>query len=106
VASTEHAVERASIRALFGRDFRADTIALWAAFFCCLLAVYSGFSWLTTLLSGAGFTPSTANTGITAFNLGGVAGALVGGIAIARVGSRISMLSMAAVAIMSALVLS
>ena len=106
IDSTERAVERASIRAVFGPDFRVDTIALWAAFFCCLLAVYSGFSWLTTLLSGAGFTPSTANTGITAFNLGGVAGALVGGIAIARVGSRISMLSMAAVAIMSALVLS
>jgi len=106
IDSTERAVERASIRALFGRDFRLDTIALWAAFFCCLLAVYSGFSWLTTLLSGAGFTPSTANTGITAFNLGGVAGALVGGIAIARVGSRLSMLSMTAVAIASALVLS
>ena len=106
IDSTERAVERASIRALFGRDFRADTIALWAAFFCCLLAVYCGFSWLTTLLSGAGFTPSSANTGITAFNLGGVAGALVGGMAIARVGSRISMLSMAGVAIVSALLLS
>jgi MFS transporter, AAHS family, 4-hydroxybenzoate transporter len=106
IDSTERAVQRASIRALFGRDFRADTIALWAAFFCCLLAVYCGFSWLTTLLSGAGFTPSSANTGITAFNLGGVAGALVGGMAIARVGSRLSMLSMAAVAIVSALLLS
>jgi MFS transporter, AAHS family, 4-hydroxybenzoate transporter len=106
VDSTERTVERASIRALFGRDFRVDTIALWAAFFCCLLAVYSGFSWLTTLLSGAGFTPASANTGITAFNLGGVAGALVGGFAIVRVGSRVSMLSMAGVAIVAALVLS
>ena len=106
VDSTERAVERASIRALYGPDFRVDTIALWAAFFCCLLAVYSGFSWLTTLLSGAGFTPSSANSGITAFNLGGVAGALVGGIAIGRVGSRLSMLSMAGVAIVGALVLS
>ena len=106
VDSSERAVERASIRALFRRDFRVDTIALSAAFFCCLLAVYSGFSWLTTLLSGAGFTPSSANTGITAFNLGGVAAALLGGIAIARVGSRMSMLSMASVAIVCALVLS
>jgi MFS transporter, AAHS family, 4-hydroxybenzoate transporter len=106
IDSTERAVERASIRALFRRDFRVDTIALSAAFFCCLLAVYCGFSWLTTLLSGAGFTPSSANAGITAFNLGGVAAALLGGFAIARVGSRISMLSMAGVAIVSALVLS
>jgi MFS transporter, AAHS family, 4-hydroxybenzoate transporter len=106
IDSTERAVERASIRALFGRDFRVDTMALWAAFFSCLLAVYCGFSWLTTLLSGAGFSPSSANTGITAFNLGGVAAALLAGIAIARVGSRISMLSMAAVAIVGALLLS
>ena len=106
IDSTERTVERASIRVLFGPDFRVDTLALWAAFFCCLLAVYSGFSWLTTLLSGAGFTPSSANSGITAFNLGGVAGALVGGIAIARVGSRTSMLAMAGVAIVCALLLS
>jgi MFS transporter, AAHS family, 4-hydroxybenzoate transporter len=104
--STERAVERTSVRVLFSRDYRLDTIALWAAFFSCLLAVYCGFSWLTSLLSGAGFTPSTANTGITAFNLGGVAGALLGGVAIARVGSRLSMLSMSAGAVISALVLS
>ncbi len=106
IDSAERGVKRASIRALFAPDFRVDTIALWAAFFCCLLAVYSGFSWLTTLLSGSGFTPSAANTGITAFNLGGVVGALVGGIAIARVGSLRSMLSMAGVAIAAALLLS
>src|SRR3954468_20813373 len=107
IDSTEPAIGRAaSIGTLFGRDLRVDTIALWAAFFCCLLAVYSGFSWLTTLLSGAGFTPASANTGITAFNLGGVAGALAGGVAIARVGSRTSMLSMAGAAVITAIVLS
>jgi len=105
--STERAIDRAaSMGTLFARDFRADTMALWAAFFCCLLAVYSSFSWLTTLLTGAGFPPSSANTGITAFNLGGVAGALAGGIAITRVGSRISMLSMAGAAVTTAVVLS
>ncbi len=66
-----------------------------AAFFFCLLSVYLGFSWLTSLLTGAGFAPGTANTGITAFNLGGVVGALLGGVAIARLGSRLSMLTMA-----------
>jgi AAHS family 4-hydroxybenzoate transporter-like MFS transporter len=104
--STERVVERASIAALFSRDYRVDTIALWAAFFSCLLAVYCGFSWLTSLLSSAGFSPSTANTGITAFNLGGVAGALLGGVAIARVGSRVSMLTMSAIAVISAVALS
>jgi AAHS family 4-hydroxybenzoate transporter-like MFS transporter len=104
--STEQLIQRASIRALFTDEYRRDTFALSAAFFSCLLAVYCGFSWLTSLLSAAGFTPSTANTGITAFNLGGVAGALLGGVAIARVGSRLSMLSMSAGAVISALVLS
>lgn len=47
---------------------------------------------------GAGFDPGTANTGITAFNLGGVAGALCGGWAIARIGSRAAMLTMTALA--------
>ena len=56
-----------------------------ASFFFCLFSVYLGFSWLTSLLAGAGFDPATANTGITAFNLGGVAGALLGGRAIAPV---------------------
>ena len=58
--------------------------------------VYLGFSWLTSLLTGAGFDPGTANTGITAFNLGGVVGALLGGLAIARFGSRAAMLTMTA----------
>jgi AAHS family 4-hydroxybenzoate transporter-like MFS transporter len=106
VDPSEHPIERASIRALFARGFRVDTLALWGAFFFCLLAVYSGFSWLTALLSGAGFTPSSANTGITAFNLGGVVGALAGGVAIARAGSRGPMLSMAAGAVVCALALS
>jgi AAHS family 4-hydroxybenzoate transporter-like MFS transporter len=104
--SSEQLVQRASIRVLFSPAYRVDTVALWAAFFSCLLAVYCGFSWLTSLLSSAGFTTSTASTGITAFNLGGVVGALLGGFAIARVGSRVSMLSMAAGAVLSAVVLS
>jgi AAHS family 4-hydroxybenzoate transporter-like MFS transporter len=95
-------VRRASIRSLFHAELRRDTLALWAAFFSCLLAVYLCFSWLTTLLTGAGFNPATANTGITLFNLGGVAGALAGGAAIGRFGSRRAMLAMAAVAIAGA----
>jgi AAHS family 4-hydroxybenzoate transporter-like MFS transporter len=95
-------VRNASIGSLFGTGFRRDTIALWGAFFSCLLAVYLGFSWLTTLLTGAGFDPATANSGITAFNLGGVAGALLGGVAMARIGSKRAMLTMTLVALAGA----
>jgi AAHS family 4-hydroxybenzoate transporter-like MFS transporter len=95
-------VQQASFGTLFSREYRRDTMALWGSFFSCLLAVYLGFSWLTTLLTGAGFDPATANTGITAFNLGGVIGALLGGVVISRLGSRLAMLSMTGVAIAGA----
>ena len=53
----ERSVVKASIAALFHPEYRRDTLALWGAFFSCLLAVYSVFSWLTSLLTGAGFSP-------------------------------------------------
>jgi AAHS family 4-hydroxybenzoate transporter-like MFS transporter len=99
---TDRTVGKATVSTLFTPEYQRDTIALWCAFFSCLLAVYLGFSWLTSLLTSAGFDPATANSGITAFNLGGVVGALVGGVAIARFGSRAAMLTMAAVAIAGA----
>lgn len=102
----EQSAAKVSIGSLFRPEFRRDTIALWAAFFCCLLSVYLGFSWLTALLTGAGFATSVASTGITVFNLGGVFGAVIGGIAIGRFGSRMSMLVMAAAAIIGAGLLS
>ena len=96
------AATQPSLGTLFGPAFRVDTLALWAAFFSCLLAVYLGFSWVPSMLTGAGFSSSIASTGITAFNLGGVAGALVGGLCIARWGSRRSMLAMTGLAVASA----
>jgi MFS transporter, AAHS family, 4-hydroxybenzoate transporter len=106
VDSGDRSVGRASIASLFAPEFRKDTIALWGAFFSCLLGVYLGFSWLTALLTGAGFDAGTANTGITAFNLGGVVGAVLGGLAIARFGSRAAMLTMTGVAVAAAVGLS
>jgi AAHS family 4-hydroxybenzoate transporter-like MFS transporter len=92
----ERPVARTSVRTLFEPGQRSDTLALFMAFFSCLLAVYLGFSWLTALLTQAGFDPGTANIGITAFNLGGVVGALAGSVAIGSLGSRVPMLTMTA----------
>jgi AAHS family 4-hydroxybenzoate transporter-like MFS transporter len=103
---TDAAIRGVSIGALFAPAFRRDSIALWAAFFSCLLAVYLAFSWVPSMLTGAGFPSSIASTGITAFNLGGVVGALAGGICITRWGSRASMLTMAGLAVVSAAVMS
>jgi AAHS family 4-hydroxybenzoate transporter-like MFS transporter len=99
---TDTYVGRASIGTLFRPDFRRDSVGLWAAYFSCMLAVYLGLSWVPSMLTGAGFSASVASTGITAFNLGGVAGALAGGVCIARWGSRVSMLLMTGLAVASA----
>ena len=95
-----------SLRSIFNRDMRVDTFALWAAFFSCLLAVYLGFSWFPTILTSAGLSPSAANTGMTVFNLGGVAGALIGGRLLTHVGSRKTMVTMSVGAVVCTLMLS
>jgi len=100
------AASRPSLKSIFGRELRVDTFALWGAFFSCLLAVYLGFSWLPSILTGAGLGTAVASTGLTAFNLGGVVGALVGGKLLTRFGSRSVMIGMAAGAVACALIMS
>jgi len=101
----EAAARPASIAALFGRERVSDTLALWGAFFFCLLAVYSGFNWIPSMLTGAGLAAGVANTGITTYNLGGVVGAIGGALAIRRFGSRVAMPAMAAGAVAAAVIL-
>lgn len=93
---------RVTAGALFAPEFRRDTLALWSAFFFCLFAVYLGFNWIPSMLTGSGLSPTVGSTGITAFNLGGVVGSLVGAWAISRIGSRPVMIGMAAGAALSA----
>ena len=97
---------RVPLVTLFTPALRVDTFALWVAFFSCLLCVYMGFSWLPSVLTGAGLDPAVANTSITLFNLGGVAGAIFGGLTIRRLGSRATMLVMAGAGIAGLVVLS
>ena len=104
--SRDQTVARVPLSSLFGAELRRDTIALWLSFCSCLLAVYLGFSWLPTVLSGAGFGPGVASSGITAFNLGGVVGALASGAVMSRIGSRTAMLTMTVGAIAGAITLS
>ncbi len=102
IDATEKAVTRASARELLVPDYRRDTLALCASFFFCLLSVYVGVNWVPSMLVGAGFDVGTASYGLTAFNFGGVVGAIVGAVLIMRVGSRLTMLVMAAGAIAGA----
>jgi len=105
VDATEKAVTRVSPRELLVPEYRRDTLALCASFFFCLLSVYVGVNWVPSMLVGAGFDVGTASYGLTAFNLGGVVGAILGAVMIMRLGSRLTMLVMAAGAIAGAVVL-
>ena len=105
VDGTERSVVRASTRALFVPELRRDTLALCASFFFCLLSVYVGVNWVPALLNGAGFDVRVASSGLTAFNLGGVVGAVLGAIIIGRLGSRLTMLAMTAGAVAGAALL-
>ena len=82
------AEQHTGFTALFRQGRACDTVAIWCAFFMCLLAVYSAFSWLPTMLTTQGLSVALAGSGLTAYNLGGVIGALGCAMAIARYGSR------------------
>jgi MFS transporter, AAHS family, 4-hydroxybenzoate transporter len=102
---TEQAVAKVSARELLVPAYRRDTLALSASYFFCLLAVYMGVTWVPAVLTGGGFDVGTASYGLTAFNLGGVVGAILGAILIMRLGSRLTMLVMTAGVVLGAGVL-
>jgi AAHS family 4-hydroxybenzoate transporter-like MFS transporter len=79
---------KAGLPALFQADRVRDTLALWVAFFLSLMAVYTAFSWLPTMLASEGLNIAVAAGGLTAYNMGGVLGALICAVAITRFGSR------------------
>jgi AAHS family 4-hydroxybenzoate transporter-like MFS transporter len=94
---------RASIRELFAPALRRDTVGLSGAFFFCLLANDVGFNWIVAMLIGAGYAQVDASSALAAFNFGGVGGAVLGALVIQRLGSRITLMGMSAIAVASAL---
>jgi AAHS family 4-hydroxybenzoate transporter-like MFS transporter len=104
-AAVETVRPRASLRDLFAPDLRGDTFGLFGAFFFCLLAIYVGFNWIVAMLTAAGFAQVDASSALAAFNFGGVGGAVLGALAIQRLGSRVTLLAMCALAVGSALVM-
>ncbi|AYH41935.1 MFS transporter [Azoarcus sp. DN11] len=78
----------AGFAALFQAGRARDTLAIWAGFFLVMLATYTAFSWLPTMLAAEGLPATLAGSGLTAYNLGGVIGSLGCALAITRYGSR------------------
>ena len=77
----------ATVVELFRHGLAVRTAMIWVAFFCCLLMVYALSSWLPKLMAGAGYSLGSSLSFLIALNLGGMAGALLGG----RLGDRLNL---------------
>jgi AAHS family 4-hydroxybenzoate transporter-like MFS transporter len=102
------AAHKGSYLEIFTPHRLRDTFGLWIGFFFCLMGNYIAIQWLPTMLTSPdiGFARPVAIQMLTAFNLGGVGGALLAAVAIQRFGSRLSMLTMSAFSIVGAVILS
>lgn len=99
---------RGSIGQLFAPALRRDTLALVGAFGSCLLAIWMGFLWIPAMLTdpAIGFAQPDASFALSLFNFGGVGGAIAGALLIQRVGSRPALLTISALAVACALLMS
>jgi len=92
----EQTTRRASVAELFVPEFRRDTIALLACFLFCFFGAYMGTNWVPSMLDRAKFDVGTASYGLLAWNLGVLVFALAAAFIIPRIGSRLTMLVLAA----------
>jgi MFS transporter, AAHS family, 4-hydroxybenzoate transporter len=99
-------VKPASFGDLFAPAYLRDTVGLWGSFFFCLMVNYVAIQLVPAMLSGAGFAQPAASRGLTMVNIGGVIGAVLGALLIQRMGSRLTMLGMSAIAVVCSLVMS
>lgn len=83
----QQAGSKGGIAALFGKR-TVTTLLISTAFFLGLMAVYTAFSWLPTMLTAEGLDAAVAAQGLTWYNLGGVFGAWICAIVISGLGSR------------------
>lgn len=82
-----------SVSALLGKTLRRDTLALWAAYFVTLFAMYSIMNWLPSLLTREGFNDALSSRSIALYNVGGVLGALALSALVTIFGSRSGLLA-------------
>jgi AAHS family 4-hydroxybenzoate transporter-like MFS transporter len=80
---------RASVKVLWGAEYRRDSVGLWVAYFFSMLGTYLFLSWGPTLLVTAGFDVSAASLGVSVYHFGGIICAVLGGWLMVRRGSRV-----------------
>ena len=93
------------LRVLLTPSMRARTLLLWGGFFTCLMASYTIFSWVPTMLHTLGFDLTMTSLGITTFHTGGVIGALFSGFALDRKGFSFTHMGLAGAAAILAAIL-
>lgn len=76
-ATTE---DEAPLKALFQQGRTFSTMMFWVAFFMCLLMVYALGSWLPKLMIQAGYSLGASMIFLFALNIGGMIGAIGGGV--------------------------
>lgn len=94
--------KRGNIAELFRQGRASDTSWMWLAFFMIQLSIYTAYSWLPTMLTTEGLSPALAGMGLTAYNFGGIFGAILCAAAINRYGSRWPMIFWAAMSAVTA----
>lgn len=72
--------DQAPLRALFQQGRSSSTFMFWIAFFMCLLMVYALGSWLPKLMIQAGYSLGASMIFLFALNIGGMVGAIGGGV--------------------------
>jgi len=106
-ASARPSAKKATIGDLFAPVFRRDTVGLFLSFFFCLMVNYVAIQLVPSMLRDSGkFTPAAATSGLQWVNIGGVIGAILGALAIQRIGSRTTMLGMCAAAVVCSIIMS
>jgi benzoate transport len=78
--------ETVSVKEIVAGRLLGPSLALWAAFFCVMLAFYFVLNWTPKLLVNAGLSPSEGVSGAVLLNLGGIAGTVLLGAMASRFG--------------------
>jgi len=103
---TDAPTAKPAIGDLFAPRFLRDTTGLFGSFFFCLMVNYVAIQLVPSMLRDNGkFTPAAAAGGLQWVNIGGVIGAVVGALIIQRLGSRLTMLGMSAIAVVCSLIM-
>src|SRR5882757_684151 len=106
VAAQGAAKDEARLARLFTPELRMNTALLWTFAFLVFVAAYTLTSWVPTLLTSYGFSPTRAPLGLAFVSFGG----LLGGIALiplaARIGIARALIVMPAIGVVCMLVVS